>query len=89
MRNSKEINIILLLWGLVFVVISVFFTEYVRYFYYLSILIFIPIMILNMIKQRKEDKLNGTTIFKASIYRMLIMAAVLLAFFFITKQNHI
>ncbi|PXY39399.1 hypothetical protein DMB65_18110 [Flavobacterium cheongpyeongense] len=88
MRNSKEINIILLLWGLIFVVISAFFREYVRYYLYLSIIIIIPIMILNMIRQRREDKLNGTKIFQASIYRMLIMAAVLLVFFFITKQNH-
>lgn len=46
-------------------------------------------MIVNLLKKRKEDKLNGTKIFQSSIYRMLIMAAVLLVFFFITKQNHI
>lgn len=89
MRNSKEINILLLLWGLIFVVISAFFREYVRYYLYLSIIIIIPIMILNIIRQRREDKLNGTKIFQASIYRMLIMVALLLVFFFITKQNHI
>jgi hypothetical protein len=45
-------------------------------------------MISNLIKQRRDDQINGTTIFKSSIYRMLIMALILIVFFFITEQSH-
>lgn len=89
MKNSKLMNIVVVLWGLILVVISAFFREYVRYYLYLSIIVIIPVAIVNMIRQRKEDKLNGTTLFKESIYRVLIMLVLLIAFFFITKQNHI
>jgi L-asparagine transporter-like permease len=90
MKNIiAPINIVFFLWGLVLLFISTAYSEYTRYFLYLSIIIIIPLMIVNLLKKRKEDKLNGTKIFQSSIYRMLIMAAVLLVFFFITKQNHI
>jgi len=46
-------------------------------------------MIIDLIKQRKKDKVEGTALFQASIYRMLIMAVVLGLFFFITQQNYV
>jgi len=47
----------------------------------------ITFMVLKMIKQRKEDKLNDTKEFPASVYKMFfMMAVVLIVFFFITKQ---
>lgn len=88
-RNNKELSAVLFLWGPIYLIIARFFAEYSRYYLYLSVIIIIPVIILKMIKQWKEDKLNGTAIFKVSIYRMLIMAAVLLVFFLITKQNPI
>jgi Na+-translocating ferredoxin:NAD+ oxidoreductase RnfE subunit len=83
------INIISFFWIAVLFSISQVYPHYYRYSLYISIIIIIPLMIVNLLKKRKEDKLNGTKIFQSSIYRMLIMAAVLLVFFFITKQNHI
>lgn len=87
-KKLTSINSLLILLGLLLIAISIFSPEYTRYFLYLSIIVITPVMIVNMIKQRKEDKLQNTKIFEASIYRMLIMALVLLAFFLITKQNH-
>jgi len=47
----------------------------------------ITFMVLKMIKQRKQDKLNDTQEFQASIYKMFfMMLVVLIVFFFITKQ---
>lgn len=46
-------------------------------------------MIINLIKQKKKDKMEGTKEFQSSIYRMLIMAVVLGIMYFITYQNHI
>lgn len=84
------VNIIFLLWGPILIVISEFYREYVRYFLYLSIIAIIPIMVLNLIKQRREDKLNAAKVlFRQSIYRMLIMAVVLVVFYFLTHQKHI
>jgi hypothetical protein len=90
--NKKYItqtNITLFLWGPILIVISSFYPGYTRYFLYLSIIVIIPLTVIKMIKQRKEDKLNNTKEFQSSIYRMLIMALLLVVFFFITKQNPI
>jgi predicted permease len=83
------INIIFILWGLILQTISWFYPDYTRYYLYLSIIVLIPFTVFKMIKQRKEDKLNDTREFQASIYRMLIMAAVLVVFYFLTHQKHI
>ena len=84
-KYITPVNIIFFLWGPILIVISEFYGEYVRYFLYLSIIAIIPIMVFNLIKQRKEDKF----IFRQSIYRMLSMAAVLVVFYFLTHQKHI
>lgn len=83
------INIALIFWGLILIAISLLYPEYTRYYLYLSIIVIIPIMIFSLIKQRKKDKLNDTTLFKSSVYRMLFLAVILGVFFFITKMNYI
>jgi len=88
-KYSTTINIIFFLWGLLLLAVSSFYPEYVRYYLYFSIIVIIPIMIIDLIKQRKKDKVEGTALFQASIYRMLIMAVVLGLFFFITQQNYV
>lgn len=89
-KYITPVNIIFFLWGPILIVISEFYREYVRYFLYLSIIAIIPMMVLNLIKQIREDKLNAATVlFRQSIYRMLIMAVVLVVFYFLTHQKHI
>ncbi|KIQ14672.1 hypothetical protein RT99_22830 [Flavobacterium sp. MEB061] len=88
-KYITPINIAMFLWGLILITISEVYRDYTRYFLYLSIIIVIPLIIVNMIKQRKEDKINNTKELQASIYRMLIMAVMLAVFFFITKQYYI
>lgn len=83
------INIIFFLWGLILVIISELYPQYTRYYLYASILVILPVMIINLIKQRKEDKQNGTTKFQAAVYRMLIMAVLLGITYFMTKQNYL
>lgn len=87
-KHISPINIASILWVLILVFISEEYSEYYRYFLYLSIPVLIPFMIFNLIKQKREDQLNGTTMFKSSIYRMLIIAVILGVFFFITEQNY-
>lgn len=88
-KYITPISIAMFLWGLILITISEVYRDYTRYFLYLSIIIVIPLIIVNMIKQRKEDKINNTKEFKASIYRMLIMAVMLAVFFFMTKQYYV
>lgn len=83
------INVFIFFWGIMLLATSVLYPDFVRYYLYLSIAVIIPIMIINLIKQRKEDKLNNTQNFKLSIYRMLFMVVLLVVVFFVTKQNHI
>jgi len=71
------------------IAISQLYPDYTRYYLYLSIAVIVPVSIVNLVKEKKEDKLNNTENFKFSIYRMLFMAVILCVFFFITKQNHI
>ncbi|UUW07534.1 hypothetical protein NLG42_15640 [Flavobacterium plurextorum] len=80
---------IIFLWGLILIAITEWYYEYARYYLYVSIAVISPIMIWNLIKQKKKDKINGTREFQSSIYRMLIMAVVLIIIFYITKQEHI
>ena len=89
MKKYITATSIFFLWGLILLAISKWYYEYTRYFLYLSITVIIPIMILNLIKQRKEDKRNDTSVFKSSILIMLFMAVVVGILFILTKQNHI
>lgn len=79
---------IILLWGFTLLFILNNYNEYVKYFLILSLPVIIPLLIFNLIKQRREDQINNTTLFKSTIYRMLIVAVILVAFFFISKQNY-
>ena len=88
-KNSAAQVSIIFLWGLILIAITEWYYEYARYYLYVSIAVIIPIMIWNLIKQKKKDKINGTREFQSSIYRMLIMAVVLIIIFYITKQEHI
>ncbi|SFD89895.1 hypothetical protein [Flavobacterium phragmitis] len=83
------VNIVFFLWGIVYILISEFFRDYVRGYLYLSIGVIIPFMIWDLIKKRKKDKIEGTKDLYNSINRMMIMAVVLVVFFVITKQNHL
>jgi len=79
---------IIFLWGLILLTISEWYYDYTRYFLYLSIIVIVPIMIINLKKQRKEDQRNDTNVFKNSILRMLFMAVVIGILFFLAEQNH-
>jgi len=73
---------IIILWT-----ISLTFPEYSRYFLYLSILVLIPFIIIDLIKKRKEDKNDGTGNFKFSVYNILISVAILGILFFVISKN--
>ncbi len=83
------INVIFLFWGLILLTFSESYPQYTRYFLYASILVILPVVIVNLIKQRKEDKQNYTTNFQSAVYRIIFMAVLLVIMYFITKQNHI
>ncbi|MNK59052.1 hypothetical protein D3C87_781510 [compost metagenome] len=82
-------TIAIFLWGIGLWLINEYCHEYIRNYLYMYLLAFFPIMIWNLIKQWKKDKVEGTKEFNSSIYRMLLMAVVMIVIFFITKQNHI
>lgn len=89
MKHVTTTNIIFVLWGIVLLCLTELYYEYVRYYLYVSIIVIIPFTIWNLIRQKKEDRAEGTNEFKFSIYRMMIVAVVLGFMFFITRQNHI
>ncbi|MBB4803866.1 putative membrane protein [Flavobacterium nitrogenifigens] len=82
-------TIAIFFWGIILLILNAKYYEYVRYYLYLSIIIVFPIMIVNMIKQRKNDKINGTKEFYQAINRMMIFAVILVIMFAITKQHHV
>lgn len=89
---KKYINtegVIVLLGLLIHLVISqILGREYARYFMYVLILIMIPFIIFNLVKQRKEDKTNGTENFKLSIYNILIATVFMGILFFVINSNY-
>lgn len=85
----RPATIAIFLWGSILLFINQYYYEYARYYLYISIIVIFPIMIWNLIKQWKKDKVEETKEFKPSIFRMLIMAVGMIVIFFITKQNHI
>ncbi|MDR7371536.1 ABC-type multidrug transport system fused ATPase/permease subunit [Flavobacterium aquidurense] len=80
--------IISLLWVLSQVMDYIYERKYTLYFFCLFLILVIPVIIFTIIKQRKEDKLNNTTEFQSSIYRILFLV-FLIVIFFVTKQNYI
>jgi len=82
-------TIAIFFWGIGLIAINEYYYEYLRPYLYISLLLIFPLMIWNLIKQWKNDKVEETKEFKSSISRMLIMAIVMIIVFLITKQNHI
>ncbi|MFH6991311.1 hypothetical protein [Flavobacterium sp. FlaQc-48] len=74
--------LVFMLWA-----ISLLFPAYTRYFTYIAIIILVPVIILDLIKKRKEDKVEDTESFKLSIYNILISAVILGVLFFIINQK--
>jgi hypothetical protein len=48
----------------------------------------IPFLIFDLIKKRKEDKIEGTQHFKLSIYNILIAAAIMGVLFFLIHSDY-
>ncbi|WP_143394920.1 hypothetical protein [Flavobacterium sp. 2] len=62
--------------------------EYIRYFYYGAIVIMIPFIISDLLKKKKEDKIDGTKHFKISVYNILIAIAMMVVLFFLINSNY-
>ncbi|KRD57734.1 hypothetical protein ASE40_15330 [Flavobacterium sp. Root935] len=88
-KYISHLNIIFLLWGILLLTILGFFRDYVRSYLYLSIAMVTLYIILDVSKQRKNDKAERIKKLSESVNRMMIMAVVLIIMFAITKQNHI
>lgn len=82
-------TIAIFFWGIILLILNEKFYEYVRYYLYLSIIVVFPIMIVNMVKQRNNDKIHGTKELHHAVNRMMIFAVILVIMFAITKQNHV
>ncbi|SHH40828.1 hypothetical protein SAMN05444388_11095 [Flavobacterium johnsoniae] len=76
-------SIIIFFWGLLLLVISELYPDYTRYYLYLSIVLIIPFMTANLVRQKREDKINGTVQLQSSMYSILISAVILGVLFFI------
>lgn len=88
-KNISPLNLVFLLWGILLLTILGFFRDYVRSYLYLSIAMVTLYIILDVSKQRKNDKAERIKKLSESVNRMMIMAVVLIIMFAITKQNHI
>ncbi|WP_264537618.1 hypothetical protein [Flavobacterium sp. N1736] len=64
------------------------FPEYNRYVSYSAIVIMVPLLILKLVKQREEDKVNGTQNFKFSIYNVLMAAVFMGILFYLIHSNY-
>jgi hypothetical protein len=70
--------------AIIYVLLIHFKFEYADYYFYISLTILIPILILRLIKLRKDDSQNGTNTFLTPVINMLLLSIILLiAFFFI------
>jgi len=69
-------------------VLGLIYREYTTSFLYLGLILITPIVIFSMIKQRREDKLNGTKNFQTSITGLLIAQVIFGVCYFILMQNY-
>lgn len=69
-------------------VLGLIYREYSTSCLYLGLILITPIVIFSMIKQRKEDKLNGTKNFQTSITGLLIAQVIFGVCYFILMQNY-
>ncbi|KUJ62337.1 hypothetical protein AR687_07700 [Flavobacteriaceae bacterium CRH] len=82
-------RIILILGFLFHIAVSqIWGREYARYYMYLLILIMIPFLIFELVKQRREDKATGTQNFKLSMYSILITVVIVGILFFLINSNY-
>ncbi|WP_431241554.1 hypothetical protein ACQ9BO_16035 [Flavobacterium sp. P21] len=88
-RIITPVNVIFLFWGFVLLTFSESYPQYTRYYLYASILIIFPVMVINLTKQRKEDKQNGTIKFQSAIFKMFIVAVLLAIGYLLTRQNYL
>jgi hypothetical protein len=88
-KITTPIKIVFFLWAVILIAVTGFYPEYKRYYLWLSLIVIIPAIIIDLLKKRKDDKLNDTKEFQSSLYRMLFVGGLLFVFFLITKQNHI
>lgn len=79
-------TVIMFFWGLLMVVLSLFFSEYVRYYLYASILVVTPLLIMKLLKIRKEDQIHQTKQFRVVIFNVIV-AFMILGFLFVFIQN--
>jgi len=88
-KYFTPLSIIVILALLIHLVISqIWGREYARYYMYLLILIMIPFLILKLVKQRREDKVNGTQDFKLSLYNILMTVVIMGILFFLINSNY-
>lgn len=69
-------------------ILSLVFPEYNRYFSYAVIVLIIPFLIFKLVKQRKEDKANGTQDFQFSIYNILMAMVFMGILFYLIHSNY-
>lgn len=69
-------------------IVSLVSPEYIRYSYYGVIVIMVPFIIFDLIRKRKEDKIDGTEYFKISVYNIFIAAAMMVVLFFLINSNY-
>jgi predicted Na+-dependent transporter len=87
-KYVTPLNIVLVC-ALIFSSIPREYEEYKKYFLYVAVIIIIPLGLYKLIKLRMANQLYETKTFWPPIYRMGVVAVVLLVFFFLTKQNYI
>ncbi len=88
-RILTPATIAIFFWGIGLLIVNEQYYEYLRYYMYLSIILIFPFVIMNMIKQRKNDKIHGTNELHHTVNRMMIFGVILVIIFAITKQNHL
>jgi len=79
--------ITIFIWGIGLLLVNEYYYEYIRYYQYIFIPIMISFMIFNLVKQRRDDKADGTQSFKFSIYNILVTLFIMGVLFFLIKSN--
>ncbi|WP_289659680.1 hypothetical protein [Flavobacterium panacagri] len=88
-KYFTPINTAFILWSILLITIATFFRDNMRLFLYLSITVFIPFVIWDILKQSKKFKTEGTKDIYNSINRMVIIAVVLVIIFAMAEQNYL
>lgn len=68
-------------------IISIFIPNgYKEYFRFCGLILFFPMIIVDLIKFREEDKLYGTNKFWMSVLNLFVMIVIMVALLFATKN---